>query len=290
MAHKGASITHLAKTLWFERALLHNLLSDPQPWESLSRADRVSYLKIYTWYTENREADEDEDENDRSQISEVEEFDVDELVQNVRGLLTRNALSVKELAARLEIGCTILSDLIKYPEPWESLSEVLKSYYRSLNDWYEETKLTKKKRYVLKRINNSCSSNEESEKSVIKEEIQVILNPREVSDHVLALLDALNLTVKDLADRLEIWRTSLVRLLNSPQSWELLSDHKKKQYINLNAWFKENSKGVTFRKNFARPASGATGNKIVAKTATKTVKRLNGKIQFQIDKMKKSKR
>jgi DNA-binding transcriptional regulator YiaG len=112
-----------------ERAIISSSLDDPQPWDTLCLKERFCYRLMDDQYELIQYEEKKKEELDHDCI------DIEKLVQTVQEQLTRRRLSIKELADKLEMGSSTLRNLINYPEPWESLTEALKLYYRNLNTW-----------------------------------------------------------------------------------------------------------------------------------------------------------
>jgi hypothetical protein len=67
-----------------------------------------------------------------------------------------------------------------------------------------------------------------------------ILDPIEVARNVRGLLKRLGMKKIDISRELGILQPSLCFCLNTPQPWELLTAHKREQYIKLNDWYMQN--------------------------------------------------
>jgi transposase len=209
LERRAMSVRKLAEQLNFKEVVcLSNLLKNPQPWETLIEAKRVNMKKLYTWYIENK----GDEENDGDE-SFFQELDTEKLTSNVRSIIERIGLSVKELSEKLDMGRTSLSDIINYPKQWKTLSNVIKNYYRKLNDWYVKTMV-------------DVASG------------KLALKTSEFVKKVEALLIRIDVSVDDMIKEVGIERD----LFCYPMIWQDLNKAQRSQYLKLNAWYVRNSK------------------------------------------------
>jgi transcriptional regulator with XRE-family HTH domain len=99
----------------------------------------------------------------------TESFSTGELAEKVRQLLKRLGLTITSLAKRLDMSRTNLGHLIKYPEPYGTMSEPKREHYRKLSAWYAQNEcrpdhdLSTKKWKKRKRLADEadCGSNDD---------------------------------------------------------------------------------------------------------------------------------
>jgi hypothetical protein len=162
---------------------------------------------------------------------EKQDFNTDNLVEQIKDLLNRIGLTVKDFSKEQNLSKAYLGNLIRNPEPWQTLSEAKKSHYRKMYKWYVENQHSVEENRILK-------PNMVSKKFQMKPaEVCGSLNTAEVARQLSEMLVTHNISPGHFAQRkLFITKGYYEQLVENPQPWETLSDVDRDIYRRFYKW------------------------------------------------------
>jgi hypothetical protein len=166
-----------------------------------------------------------------TQISQETDFNTFTLVDQVKGLLSRLGLTVKEFSKIQSLSKAYLGNLIRNPEPWATLSEAKKGHYRKMHAWFVQNEHNSDENKILK-------PNMVSRKFQMKPaEHRGSLNTGEVARQLLELLNSHDISQGHFAQRkLFITKAYFDRLVTDPPAWEQLSEADKDIFRRFYKW------------------------------------------------------
>jgi hypothetical protein len=252
----GISLTKLGQILNISKSLVSLLIYVPRSWETIDKTRRAQYCHLNDWCTQNWNAGgkteprhvtmpsqepntatvseqamrQNENETKfESNVIEMEEYldtcDVAERVKRLKARLIKGTrfYRIFNLSQRS------LYQILNYPAPWNTLTNVMKARYRNLFAWLMENEgKASSKRVVRKRSFRvkQCVEVDENDS----------LNTAEVAAKITALLREHRISHTSFSKKLSITRFHFDHLVMQPTPWAELNVSDKRIFRRIRSW------------------------------------------------------